>query len=755
GIVLQAYLPDSHDALQRLGAWAVERHRRAGGTVKVRIVKGANLAMERVEAELRDWPQAPYESKADVDASFKRLLRAALDPAFAGALRVGVGSHNLYDVAWALTARDERVEIEMLEGMAEAQAREVLDEAGSILLYAPVVRHDEMDAAIAYLVRRLDENAAPESFLRHLLAGDDLEGERRRFVAAVARVDTVPTSPRRTQDRRTEVHDTPLGARFRNEPDTDFVLPANRAWLADVLAGPDPAIDVPTIGVEEVDAAVARAAAAGERWRATPIAERRRIVHRIGDAIARRRGGVLRAMAVETGKVIAEGDPEVSEGVDFARWYAEHAIDDPAFTPYSTVVVASPWNFPFAIPMGGVTATLAAGGAVILKPAPEAVQCGRLVAELSWEAGVPEDVVQWLPSPDGDVGKRLITHPDIDAVILTGSFETAQLFHSWRPTLRLHAETSGKNALVVTATADVDLAVRDLVRSAFGHAGQKCSAASVAIVEASVHDDPRFLRQLADAVASLPVGPPTDLRSVVGPTIHEPEGFLRESLTSLQPGESWVVTPQRLGPSLWSPGVKIGVRPGSPFHCTEAFGPVLGVMRVRDLDEAIEAQNGVPFGLTAGIHSLDPAAVERWLDRIEAGNLYVNRHITGAIVRRQPFGGWKRSVVGPTVKAGGPHYVASLGRWSPGDGTSYEDAWSSIYSQQHDPSGLRVESNVLRYRPLPGGVALIGADEAQLALARRASALTGTPLHTSLVDGVQRVRIPNGAGEDVLRWAHE
>lgn len=757
GIVLQAYLPDSHGALQRLGEWAVARHRRTGASVKVRIVKGANLAMERVEAELRDWPQAPYETKADVDASYKRLLAAALDPALHGALRVGVGSHNLFDVAWALTAGDERVEIEMLEGMAEPQALAVRDLAGAILLYAPVVRAAEMDAAISYLVRRLDENAAPENFLRHLLAGEDLDGERARFVDAVTRIDAVSTSPRRTQDRGAEVHDTTVDAPFRNEPDTDFSLAANRSWLEGVMQGPDPAVVVPRIAASEIDVAVAHAVSAGERWRAMPIEDRRALIHAMGDVVARRRGEVLRAMAVETAKVIGEGDPEVSEGVDFARWYARHAVDDPAFTPYSTVVVASPWNFPFAIPLGGVTAALAAGAAVLLKPAPEAVLVGRLVAECCWEAGIPDDVVQWLPSPDGDVGRRLITHPDVDAVVLTGAFETAQLFHSWRPELRLHAETSGKNSLVITATADVDLAVRDLVRSAFGHSGQKCSAASLAVVEASVYDDPRFLRQLADAVSSLPVGPATDLHTSVGPVIHEPDGVLLDALTTLQPGESWLVEPRRVADALWSPGVKTGVRVGSPFHCTEVFGPVLGIMRVSSLDEAIDVQNGVAFGLTGGIHALDPAEIEQWLERVEVGNVYVNRHTTGAIVRRQPFGGWKRSVVGPTVKAGGPHYVASLGRWAPAEGMSYEQAWDAVFGREHDPTGLRVEANVLRYRPLPRGVALVGATDEQISLARRAAAITGTPLRLSFPadGGVDRLRIPNGAPVSLLRAAHD
>ncbi|MEA3020073.1 MAG: RHH-type transcriptional regulator, proline utilization regulon repressor / proline dehydrogenase [Actinomycetota bacterium] len=778
GIVLQAYLPDSHGALAMLSEWAVARHARAGATIKVRVVKGANLAMERVEAELRDWDQAPYETKAEVDASYKRLVDAAMH--VGPALRLGVGSHNLYDVAWALVERDRtdatsRVEIEMLEGMAEPQAIAVRARAGSILLYAPVVRSTERDSAIAYLVRRLEENAAPENFLRHLFTGEGLHDERRRFTSAVGDAATVSTAPRRTQDRATERHQVGPDAPFTNEPDTDFVLPQNRAWLARELAAPLPtqvhavvagrSVPGPLTGRDDgyryvegyealVDEAVGAAGRAGGEWRARGIDERRAVVHAVGNAVASRRGELLRAMAHDTGKVVAEGDPEVSEAVDFARWYAHHAIDDPAFEPYGTVVVASPWNFPLAIPLGGVTAALAAGSAVILKPAPEAVLVGRLLAECCWDAGVPRDVLQLLPVPDGAVGKRLITHPGVDAVVLTGSYDTAQLFLGWRPDLRLHAETSGKNALVITAAADIDLAVRDLVRSAFGHAGQKCSAASLAIVEGSLHDDPRFTSQLADAVRSLPVGMPSDLRSVVGPLIHPPSGTLESALQHLERGESWLVEPRRLSPTLWSPGVKLGVRAGSPFHVTECFGPVLGVIRVDSLDEAIAVQNAVPFGLTGGIHSLDPAEIEHWLERVEVGNAYVNRHITGAIVRRQPFGGWKRSVVGPTVKAGGPHYVASLGRWSP---VPFDPStWGGF--EPTDATGLRVEANILRYRPLPRGVCVQGelTDE-ERAIAERASAQTGTRavFTTGMPDlAVDRLRVPHGASDDVLRAAH-
>jgi len=412
------------------------------------------------------------------------------------------------------------------------------------------------------------------------------------------------------------------------------------------------------------------------------------------------------------------------------------------------VVVTPPWNFPLSIPLSGVLSALMAGNAVILKPAPEAVLVGWQIAQALWAAGVPPAVLQFLPCPDNAVGQALITDPRTAAVILTGSIETARLFQDWRPDLPLLAETSGKNALIVTAMADRDQAIKDLVRSAFSHNGQKCSAASLAILEAEVYDDPTFRRQLQDAAASLPVGPAWDLSSVITPLTQPPSPRLRRALTCLEPGETWLLEPQpmplapgeTLAPEthrLWSPGIKFGVQPGSFFHTTECFGPVLGLMRAEDVEEAIELANAVPFGLTGGMHTLDDREIARWKDQIQVGNAYVNRSITGAVVRRQPFGGWKASNIGPGAKAGGPNYVLQLGTWrqvdlptrqadpAPGvaavlercqhlssdehvqalwqaSARSYAWAWQSHYGQEHDPSQILGELNLFRYRPVRG-----------------------------------------------------
>ncbi|HEX3090763.1 MAG TPA: bifunctional proline dehydrogenase/L-glutamate gamma-semialdehyde dehydrogenase, partial [Ilumatobacteraceae bacterium] len=719
GIVLQAYLPDSHGVLEHLGEWASRRRDSGGAGIKIRIVKGANLAMESVEAELHDWVAAPYPSKADVDASYKLMLESALRPEWSGAIRVGVASHNLFDVAWALVTRsrlpvDERprIELEMLEGMAPAQSRAVRKLAGSLMLYAPVVQHDQIDASIAYLARRLDENTAPENFLRALFTitpgSVEFAAQADRFRDSVARRHQIPTLRRRFAA-------IPHDPTFSNEPDSDPTDPAVRARLDHaVRTAParEPLVLIDSI--EEIDATVATAVAAQPGWADAGVAGRRKVLSAVADVLRRERFDTIQVMADEAVKVVREGDPEVSEAIDFADYYSSVGLDvvdqqqaeGAALSPRGVVVVASPWNFPYAIPAGGVLAALAAGNTVILKPPPEARRTARLLIDQLRRGGVPTDVVQFVACPDNEVGQRLISHPDVGSVILTGAYETAELFRSWKPAMHLLAETSGKNAIVITEAADLDLAIRDLVRSAFGHAGQKCSAASLAIVEAALYDHASFMERLADATRSLVVGPPSDPGSVVGPVITEPTPKLQRGLTQLDARERWLVEPRNLGGNLWSPGVRVGVQPGSWFHVTECFGPVLGVMRADDLDHAIELQNGTPYGLTGGIHSLDDAEIERWLEGVRVGNAYINRGVTGAIVQRQPFGGWKRSSVGCGPKAGGPDYVAEMVTAPPSvidvdvAERSYRTAWNEWFAKSHDPTSLLSERNELRYRHL-------------------------------------------------------
>lgn len=777
GIVLQAYLPDSLDAMKDLQEWAAKRRAEGGAPIKVRVVKGANLMMENVDAKMHGWELTCQPSKRNTDANYIRVLDYALTPEHTQNVRIGIAGMNIFTIAFGYELATRRgvlqsggAEFEMLTGMAATMAQAVKEDVGPLLYYVPVVHPEEYDVAIAYLVRRLEENAAPENFMSAVfdIASNDqlLQRELQRFTSALEIAYSQPVGPRRKQNRQTETEEDiakPVKTAdgkwtFENTPDSDPALPANLQWARDIAAR----MEKSQLGVETIEAArvndegqlkgiIDEAVKAGAEWAARSPEERGEILHRAGVIMGRRRADLIEVAGSECGKALDQGDVEVSEGIDYAHYYAEEAIKmnqipGAKFQPAKLTVVTPPWNFPFAIPAGSTIAALAAGSPVILKPATPAKRTGALLAECLWEAGVPREVLKLVRLKDHELGHQLITHPDVERVVLTGSLETAQMFRSWRPDLGLLAETSGKNSIIVTPSADLDLAVKDVVNSAFGHAGQKCSAASLVILVGTAATSKRFYRQLVDAVKSLHVAYPWDLATEMGPLCEEPGEKLLRGLTTLEPGQRWIVKPRRLDDSnkLWSPGVRAGVEPGSEYHLVEYFGPILGVIQCDTLAEAVEIQNQVEYGLTGGIHTLNPEEIQYWLDHVEIGNAYINRGITGAIVRRQSFGGWKRSVVGAGSKAGGPSYLYALGTWKRDAASAVqamsemggpqvnstlgksvqaaavaanlpqadrdllsiglacdEKAVSKEFGIMHDPSQLGVERNVFRYLPTP------------------------------------------------------
>ncbi|HEX2583190.1 MAG TPA: proline dehydrogenase family protein [Chlamydiales bacterium] len=705
GIVLQAYVPDSYLALKELTEWAQQRVKKGGAWIKVRIVKGANLAMEQFEASVRGWPQAPYPSKVEVDANYKRMVLYGCTPENARVVRLGIASHNLFDIAFAMLVRAENqvqpyVMFEMLEGMADHIRRVVQKLTGSILLYCPVAKKEEFQHAIAYLIRRLDENTGAENFLRHAFelkpGTESWESQTALFFQACDDIDSTLKEPRRKQNRQVRQAPPDPSLPFENEPDTDFSLPQNRHWAESIVSHwknlslkPLPLV----IGGKEIfdnqegeafspndpskvlyhyakanknhiQEALSTAKAHEKAWGSTSVEQRSQILALVAQNFRERRGELIGAMMMDTGKIIVEADPEVSEAIDFAEYYRRQiekmdGMKDIRWTPKGTVVVTPPWNFPCAIPAGGVLAALAAGNCVLLKPSSDAILVAYHVARAIWDAGVPKEVFQFVPCSGEISGADLITDERVNCVILTGGTDTAKKFLKMRPSIDLAAETGGKNSTIVTALADRDLAIKDLIQSAFGHCGQKCSATSLAILEADVYDDPHFLKHLRNAVESMKLGPSWNLSTKINPLIHEPRGALKRALTTLEPGESWLLEPKQdpNNPCQWSPGIKLGVTPGSFTHMTELFGPVLGLMRANHLEHAIQLANAVPFGLTAGLQSLDDREQAYWMEHIQAGNLYINRGTTGAIVRRQPFGGLKASSFGNGSKAGGPNYL--------------------------------------------------------------------------------------------------
>ena len=749
GLVLQAYLPESHEVFAELVDWSLERHKQSGGVVKIRLVKGANLAMEKAEAELHGWVAAPYQSKADVDASYSRLLDTALRSEHAKAVRIGVASHNLFHIAFALEIAKKRnvmeqLDLEMLEGMANPEALAIAKRSMRILLYAPVTRADDFASAVAYLVRRLDENTAVENYLRSSFEiGTNpakFNEQSDRFLASASQRHEISTKSIRHKNHKFEINDG-----FENAPNADITkldfLNKLDKEIAAVLKLPIEEIPIVIDGKEifdrtqiegndpgdnakvwykysvaklsDIDTAVKVAKKSVVGWNEIGGNDRAVILKKFGQIAHDEQEESIAIMARDAGKTVSEADPEVSEAIDFANYYALSAISldlERQSSPVGVVVVVPPWNFPYAIPTGGICAALAAGNTVIFKSAPETVATSWHLVNQLWKAGVPKNVLQFVSTEDNEVGQALVSHEDVNAVILTGGYSTALLFASWRNELNLLAETSGKNSMVLSACCDIDVAVKDLVQSAFGHAGQKCSAASLAIVDKNIYENPNFKKQLIDAVKSLKVGPGYNYSTMVGPIIKSAESNLQRALTQLDEGEQWLLKPEQLDEAglLWSPGVKTGVKPGSWSHLNEWFGPVLAIMVSPDLETSVNWQNATDYGLTAGIQSLDPKECEYWIENVEAGNLYVNRGVTGAIVNRQPFGGWRRSSVGATAKAGGANYVATLRNWNQMKHflpmKEAANKWlKSTGEMAIDHSGLSVEQNIQRYRRFKKG----------------------------------------------------
>jgi len=718
GMALQAYLPDSYHILQKITGWARQRINNGGSPVKIRIVKGANMEMELIESALFDWPLAPFDSKIETDANWKRMVGFGMQPENIKAVRLGIASHNLFDIAYAyLLARQNKVTdyftFEMIEGMANHVRRTIQETGQEIVVYAPVAAEKQFIHAIAYLIRRLDENTGPKNFLQHL---NRLQTNKRswqflthHFKSSIKQKRQSAGLPHRNQNRLVEKFPEKSGtyfeAQFKNEPNTDWSLAPNRKWAEEIRKKwkkqpGDTPLKVPLMvdgqeiyngrrireiidpsrnnqkvvvarfamaNARDIEKAVTTARKDPDGWRRKTHKQRHRILSKVALELRQARGDLIGAAAANTGKVFTEADVEVSEAVDFAEYYPYSAgaffdIDHLQCRGKGVGVVIAPWNFPIAIPCGGIAASLSAGNTVIFKPASEAVLVAWEVCQCFWRAGIPRSVLQFVPCPGSTTAAKLTNHPGVDFIILTGGTDTGLAILKQRPDIFLAAETGGKNAIIVTDMADRDQAISDVIYSAFGNCGQKCSATSLLILEREVYQDSDFKRQLVDAARSFATGSTWDFSNQMGPLIHPPRDDLAKSLTELASDETWALKPENVAgnPNMWTPGIKWGVKPGSTTHMTEFFGPLLGVMPAKNLKQAVDMVNHTGYGLTSGIETLDRREQDYWSQRIKAGNLYINRGTTGAVTLRQPFGGMGKSALGAGIKAGSPKYVAQF-----------------------------------------------------------------------------------------------
>lgn len=700
GIVIQAYLKDAERDLMSLREWVAER----GTPITVRLVKGAYWDYETVIAEQRGWPVPVFTQKWQSDDCFERLSRFLVENH--QSLRPAFASHNLRSLAHAIAWAETRgipkstYEIQMLYGMGGEHAELFRERGHRVRCYTPF---GELLPGMSYLVRRLLENTSNDSFLRHSLTEDI---PREKLMAKPTGSDSTATA----EEPRPALLD------FQNEPPADFSQAETReafaAALKDVtgdfgaeyplviggrnietkgqIVSRNPSKSAQIVGIvssaspHDATDAIEAARKAFTTWSKVEQHYRSEYLTLLARGIRERRFELAAWMVYECGKTWADADGDVCEAIDFCNYYSLQATDLLApkevnlageentyfYKARGVAVVISPWNFPLAILVGMTSAALVTGNTVIMKPAEQASVIAAKFMEIALEVGIPDGVLNLLSGVGEEVGPELVSSPDIDVIAFTGSRDVgleinrtaAESDPRQHGVKKVIAEMGGKNAIIVDDDADLDEAVHGVVESAFGYAGQKCSACSRVIILSSIY--PKFVKRLVAATRSLTVGPADDPASSVGPVIDESAVEQIRKYIEIGRKENRLVSEYPIDESLADQGCFVGphifgdVDPSSRIAQEEIFGPVLACIPADDLDEAIAIANDTDYALTAGIFSRSPANLKRCATELIAGNLYINRGTTGALVNRQPFGGFRMSGIGS--KAGGPDYLAQF-----------------------------------------------------------------------------------------------
>lgn len=689
GIAIQAYLKDAKEDLVRIIEWAKEKKKR----ITIRLVKGAYWDYEVVVNRQRGWPVPVFLDKEETDLNFEDLTRLVLENS--EIVRPAIASHNIRSISNAIAFAEylgipkDSFEFQTLYGMAEPVRRALQRMDYRVKVYTPV---GELIPGMAYLVRRLLENTSDESFLR------------RSFFERASFEDVMKPPLQKAAVRES------LIPGFRNQPPLDFSRAINREKMREALRNVkgefgrhypllvgdreirtgreirsfNPARPEEVLGIVsyaergEAEAAIGEAMRASKTWRRVPPDERARYLLRAAEEIRTRRFKLAALEVYEAGKTWKDADGDITEAIDYLEYYGAEITkwseprrlggypgeeNEYLYEPRGIGVVISPWNFPLAIPAGMVSAAIVTGNCVIFKPSGLTPVTGWWLVEMFRNAGLPPGVLQYLTGPGEEVGEYLVSHPATDFVAFTGSKDVglriislaAETRPGQRNAKKVIAEMGGKNAIIVDGTADLDEAVKGVLESALVYQGQKCSACSRVIVVEKVFDE--FCLRLREAMESIKIGSPEEPGSFMGPLIDKKALDKVGSYLDLAKNEGKALLIRRAERKgyFFGPAVFTDVKPDSRLAQEEIFGPILVMMRAEDMDEAIGIANNTPYALTGGIFSRSPRNIGKAKDEFRVGNLYINRKITGALVGRQPFGGFGMSGVGS--KAGGPDYL--------------------------------------------------------------------------------------------------
>ncbi len=704
GLAMQAYLKSGDDDARRMVEWA----RRTGRVVTVRLVKGAYWDYETINAEQQGWPCPVWNTKRETDACFERMAGIFLDGAprkvGEGGIKLALGSHNVRSIASALAGLERRglpnsaIELQMLHGMADELKDAAVEMGLRIREYVPV---GQMIPGMAYLVRRLLENTSNESWLRagfldHASDQVLLASPHEAPQALVAANGLAPTATKPdlylvAPERHMLSPAVPGvgdGRPFYTEPMRDLSQRDQRERFGAALAR----AAVPSVANDKTPEDARRAVGVAEaffpKWRDEDPRKRAEMLVKAAGLMRQRRDELAGVMIREAGKTWREADADVCEAIDFCEYYARLGVplfererlgrfigelDEQWYQARGVAAIIAPWNFPLAICCGMTVAALVCGNTAVVKPAEQTPGIAKIMAEVLWDAGVPREALHLIPGPGETTGAALVRDPRVALIAFTGSkavgldiIKAAGV----TPEEQLHVkkvvcEMGGKNALIVDASADLDEAVLGARQSAFGFQGQKCSACSRAIVVASAYDG--FVRRIVEATRALVVGDPADPATDVGPVIDdESERKIRSyielgkrearlALSMDPPEDERRRLREKIGKPIVGPHVFVDVPLTAAIAREEIFGPVLAVMKAKDYTEALAMANSSPYKLTGGVYSRKPSHLDRARREFRVGNLYLNRGITGALVGRQPFGGFGMSGVGS--KAGGRDYL--------------------------------------------------------------------------------------------------
>jgi len=691
GIAMQAYLRSGDDDAKRITDWA----KRTGRQVTVRLVKGAYWDYETIHAEEMGWPVPVWSRKVDTDACFERMAEIFIESTPTrideGGVKLALGSHNIRSIATALALLEKRnlptsaLELQMLRGMADQLKSGVLAEGLRLREYVPV---GEMIPGMAYLVRRLLENTSNESWLRSSFM-DDADASLLLASPHVQHTNEDPGIERIEQAAERHKLSPAIqalgdGRPFFTEPYRDFSVKEVRESFAQAIAN-SKVPEVERISTkEEVTKIIEIADHAFTRWRDEDPLKRSEILVKAAALMRDRRDELCGVVMRESGKTWREADGDVCETIDFCEYYARMApqlfeyerlgefigeLDQQFYQPRGVAAVISPWNFPMAICCGMTVAALVTGNTVIVKPAGQTTGIAQIICELLWEAGAPKDVLHFVAGPGSVVGSALVRDPRVAVIAFTGSkgvgldiLEAAGKVPENQPFVKkVVCEMGGKNAIIIDASADLDEAVLGVRQSAFGYQGQKCSACSRAIVVDSAHDV--FLERLIESSRTLVIGDVMNPSTDVGPVIDKnaADEIKRYIEIGKQEGTLELAQPipvgleEKTGREYIAPHIFSGIKGDDVIAQEEIFGPVLAVIRVKDFDEALQVANSTEYKLTGAVYSRKPSNLEKARRQFRVGNLYLNRGSTGALVGRQPFGGFGMSGVGS--KAGGCDYL--------------------------------------------------------------------------------------------------